>query len=258
MGNTPGPETAPARLISAGRVQPDPRWAMRAHSHTHHEIIAPVSGLIHVVIRGETLTAGTGEILVYQAGAVHDERSDPRQPVDMYFVAFEHPDLDAPLPAKLAEPRGRVALMISWLVAERPLVSPAQERVALRLLEAVVAETLRAAGARPEPEFVKRSRALMRSALAEALMLEDLAAEAGMSKFHFVRRFRRAAGRTPMEELRLVRLEAAKALVLTTPLPLKTVAARTGLGSEYHLSRLFRKHFGHPPGALRAGRAQKA
>jgi AraC-like DNA-binding protein len=224
---------------------------MRAHSHGHQEIIAPVSGLMHVEVDGRPLSAGAGELLVYRAGAVHAERSDRRRPVDMYFVAFEHPELVAVLPAKLADARGRVPLMISWMVDELPAANAAGKAVALRLLDAVVAETLRAAETPPEPEFARRARALMREALAEPLTLDDLAAEAGMSRFHFVRSFRRAAGRTPMQELRMLRLEAAKSLVLTTSLPLKAVAARTGLGSEQHLSRLFRRHFGHPPGALR-------
>jgi AraC-like DNA-binding protein len=224
---------------------------MRAHAHTFHEIIAPVRGEMHVAIGGQTVTAGAGELLVYQAGTVHDEQSDRKNPVDMYFVAFEHPGMAAPLPAKLRDGRGRVALLISWLLAERPFASALQEAVALRLLDAVVAETLRAAAERPEPELVARARALMRGSLAEPLALGDLAAEAGMSKFHFLRRFRQATGRTPMEELRLLRLEAARSLILTTGLPLKAVAPLAGLGDEYHLSRLFKKRFGFPPGALR-------
>jgi AraC-like DNA-binding protein len=225
---------------------------MRAHAHAFHEIIAPVRGRMHVAIRGELVTAGAGEVLVYQAGTTHDEKSDALDPVDMYFVAFEHPAMAAPLPAKVLEPRGRVPLLISWLLAERPSASPLHEAVALRLLDAVVAETLRAAAERPEPGLVTRSRALMRSRLAGPLRLGDLAGEAGMSKFHFVRKFRAATGRTPMAELRLLRLETARSLILTTGLPLKAVAPMAGLGDEYHLSRLFRKHFGFPPGALRS------
>ncbi|MFH1024788.1 MAG: AraC family transcriptional regulator [Planctomycetota bacterium] len=243
--------TSQPRIIGAGHVGPDPRWAVRAHSHTFHEIIAPVRGRMHVAIRGGIVTAGAGEVLVYQAGTVHDEKSDAQDPVDMYFVAFEHPDFAAPLPVKVRDGRARVPLLISWLLAERPGSSPLQESVALRLVDAVVAETRRAAAERPEPEMVVKARALMRARLAEPLTLEDLAREAGMSRFHFLRKFRAATGRTPMDELRLLRLEAARSLILTTGLPLKTVAPMAGLGDEYHLSRLFRKHFGFPPGALR-------
>jgi transcriptional regulator GlxA family with amidase domain len=46
-----------------------------------------------------------------------------------------------------------------------------------------------------------------------------------------------------MEDVRMIRLEAARNLLLTTNLPLKAIAPRVGLGSEYHLSRLLRRHF---------------
>ena len=39
--------------------------------------------------------------------------------------------------------------------------------------------------------------------------------------------------------------------------PLKEIGPRTGLGDEYHLSHLFRKHFNISPGALRRNRAQE-
>jgi transcriptional regulator GlxA family with amidase domain len=75
-----------------------------------------------------------------------------------------------------------------------------------------------------------------------------------MSKFHFSRRYRQLTGLTPMEDLRQLRLEAARDLLLTTDLPLKAIAPRTGLGDEYHLSRLFRRAFGIAPGELRRHR----
>jgi AraC-like DNA-binding protein/quercetin dioxygenase-like cupin family protein len=245
------PASRPARIVSVGRLEPDPKWAMRAHAHAFSEVLAAARGKMRVVVDGREFVAGAGEVVVYRPGAVHAETSDPQAPVDLCFVAFDHPGLAADLPAKLADPRGRAAVLISWMLAEQPCSSPARPAVALALLAALVAEINRAAAEEPEPAFLAGARALMRESLAERLSLDDLAAEAGMSKFHFLRRFRVAAGRTPMEELRLLRLEQVKSLVLTTDLPLKAIAPLAGLADEYHLSRLFRKHFGHPPGALR-------
>jgi len=224
---------------------------MRAHSHAFHEIIAPVRGKMHVEMKGRTLTAAAGELLVYQAGNAHQEWSDKKSPVDMYFVAFEHPGLDAPLPPKLRDARGRVALMISWLSREDRSASELQRSAALGLLEAVVAEMLRLTAEREVSPLVARTREFARAHLAESLALDDLADYAGMSKSHFARRFRAAAGCTPMRDLRLLRLEYAKNLILTTDLPLKAIAPLTGLGDEYHLSRLFRRHLGFTPGSLR-------
>lgn len=59
---------------------------------------------------------------------------------------------------------------------------------------------------------------------AEDLTLERLAAEASVSKFHFIRLFRRATGTTPRVRLAHVRLAAARTMLLETDL--RTRSAR--------------------------------
>ncbi|HHN46497.1 MAG TPA: AraC family transcriptional regulator [Planctomycetes bacterium] len=76
----------------------------------------------------------------------------------------------------------------------------------------------------------------------EKITLDALARVVGLSKYHFVRKYRQATGLTPLAHIRRVRLEAARSLLLTTDLPLKAVAQRVGMANEYHLSRLLRKH----------------
>jgi transcriptional regulator GlxA family with amidase domain len=81
--------------------------------------------------------------------------------------------------------------------------------------------------------------------------LDDLARKAGMSKYHFVRLYKKLSGRTPMNDVRMIRVEAARDLIITTDLPLKTIATRVGLGNEYYLCRVFRQAFKVPPGYFR-------
>ena len=59
-----------------------------------------------------------------------------------------------------------------------------------------------------------------------------------------------------MEDLRLIRLTATRDLLLTTALTLKEIAPRCGLGDEFHLARLFSRHFKIPPGAVRRKRSR--
>ena len=100
-------------------------------------------------------------------------------------------------------------------------------------------------------DMVDMTRAVIRKQIAATLSLAELARQVGMSKYHFVRKFKRLAGRTPMAETRALRADYARDLLLTTDLPLKEIAVKTGLGDEYALSRIFRIHFGLPPGAFR-------
>ena len=61
------------------------------------------------------------------------------------------------------------------------------------------------------------------------------------------------SGAGPLEFLTELRLELARRKLKTTDLGLADIAAEAGYQSESSFSRAFKRRFGHPPGALRAG-----
>jgi LacI family transcriptional regulator len=65
------------------------------------------------------------------------------------------------------------------------------------------------------------------------------------------RKFARHRGRTPSEEIRIVRLRHARTLLMRTAMPLVDVALRAGFADISHLSREFKRSFGISPGAYR-------
>jgi transcriptional regulator GlxA family with amidase domain len=88
--------------------------------------------------------------------------------------------------------------------------------------------------------------------LAEPLTLTQMAEQAHMSERHLRRVFQQETGQSPTAFVESVRLEAAKQLLESQAhLPLKTVAARVGLGSEQALRHLFVRHLGITPVAYR-------
>jgi AraC-like DNA-binding protein len=89
---------------------------------------------------------------------------------------------------------------------------------------------------------------------AQALTVETLARRARLSTFHFIRAFRAAFGTTPHQYLRARRIERAKELLVTTPLPITEVCDRVGFQSLGSFSSLFRRATGETPAAFRAKR----
>lgn len=88
--------------------------------------------------------------------------------------------------------------------------------------------------------------------LDQPLSLPVLAAQAAMSERHFRRVFQQETGCSPSTFVENTRLEGAKQLLETRgDLPLKTIAARVGLGSETALRHLFVKRLGITPVAYR-------
>ena len=108
------------------------------------------------------------------------------------------------------------------------------------------------------PEAVLRALGLMRSHTTEALTLNDLAAAAYSSPYHFLRTFSRATGLSPGRFLGALRLKAAVRLLLTTDMPVTEVCFASGYGSLGTFTRRFAEVIGVPPGRLRQGRREIA
>ena len=85
---------------------------------------------------------------------------------------------------------------------------------------------------------------------AEPLLLEQLAAEAGLSKFHFLRLFRSAYGVTPGEYVSQRRVERAQDLLRATNLTVTEVCHAVGFTSLGSFSARFRALVGETPSAF--------
>ena len=87
---------------------------------------------------------------------------------------------------------------------------------------------------------------------AEDLDVAGLAAKANMSERSFARNFLRETGETPARYLERARIDAARRLLTASDLPVGTVAARAGFGSEERMRRAFQRQLKTSPGAFRA------
>jgi AraC-like DNA-binding protein len=83
---------------------------------------------------------------------------------------------------------------------------------------------------------------------ARPVSLGDLAALAGLTRFHFLRSFAKATGLTPHAFQMQARLHLARRLIMTG-LPLSAAAADAGFADQSHLTRFFARSYGMTPGA---------
>ena len=245
------PDFDDVRIIGCGRIDPDPSWRMEAHSHPFHELIVVNRGRIRVTIHGEGICAAAGEMLFYRAGFVHEEASDPADPLESFFVAFEWPRVPHDLPLLSADAAGRVRELALWLDTEWPSAATGGSALCIAFFGSLLAEWARLCHAR-EPDIVASVREFIRRHIGEHIDVDRLAAVAKASRYHFIRTYHRIAGRTPMEDVRAERIRAAHALLMTTRLPLKDIAAHCGLSDEYHLSHLVKKYLNVTPREIRA------
>jgi AraC family transcriptional regulator len=88
----------------------------------------------------------------------------------------------------------------------------------------------------------RRCLELMHARLAEDVSLDELAAEARLSSFHFTRMFKQSLGVPPRVYLTRLRMEKACELLEQTDLPITEIAFEVGYSSNQVLARVFIKH----------------
>ena len=89
------------------------------------------------------------------------------------------------------------------------------------------------------------------------LELHEIAWEVKLSAEHLCRRFKEETGQTVFNYLRELRLEAAKAYLVSSKQTITEIADKTGFSSSTLFCRVFRKAVGQTPMAYRAAAAKR-
>ncbi len=104
------------------------------------------------------------------------------------------------------------------------------------------------------PRQMRQVKALIADTLDNRLSMADLAAEAGLSPFHFARQFKESFGETPGQYVLRCRIETVKERLLGDE-PLAQIAATSGFAQQSHMTAQFKKQMGITPQAYRMAMA---
>jgi len=188
-------------------------------------------------------------------------------------ISFRYsPDYFERLAADAAVVRGRPNFSVLRLPALQPL-SGIVARASAGLIGArdtyweelsmqLAAETMELTngqspkGVNPTPSTVARVTRAVRMIERKTdmeLSLRDLAREAGLSPYHFLRTFQRVTGVTPHQYIRRMRLREAAARLAAHKDKILDIALDSGFGDVSNFNRAFRAEFGVPPRTYRAG-----
>jgi AraC-like DNA-binding protein len=207
--------------------------------------------------------AGAGALLLGNADETFSYSYPGTEDVRRAVVA-----LDSRLVAEVANDCGRRESSFALAVANpgrataplyaairRLAAAPgAQEELAVRLTAGALKlgrDPRRAPEVGAERRRMREVAAHLDTAYAEPLTLSDMAAMAGLSRFHFIRAFRAATGETPHRYLVGARLRAAADRLLDGDEPITGIALGVGFNDISHFNATFRAAFGASPSAWR-------
>lgn len=211
---------------------------------SHSSLILAEAGVFHGQRPdGQLYMAEPGDVLFFVRGEHRDTWNDPERRFRGTHVMFQWRRPIPDFPRLVHDNDGRLRTLCAWMMDHSTRWRGEHVDICYGLLVAALAEHARLGESHADP-LLLLTRQYMTDHLHERLTLQRLAEHAGLSRYHFARRFRELAGVSPMAEVQRRRLQAARTLLVTTDLPLKAIAARVGLADASHLSRLFRAHFG--------------
>lgn len=154
----------------------------------------------------------------------------------------------------------QIATLIGWLWTEADENEGASRLTIDGALMMITAGLLRQAGTPPSYQQgglaawqVRRAIEMIEANLGTEMRLSDLAAEVGLSPYHFARAFKASTGKPPHAYQTNLRVERAKKLLQQSDIPVTEIAFEVGYESSQALARLFRRSVGESPSAYRRG-----
>jgi len=231
------------------------RHAFEPHTHEAYGLGAIESGVERFRYRGADHLAPSGSVVLMNPDELHTGRAETEGGW-RYRMVY----IDADVVARVTGEAGwwfdtavghdaasaqRVTLLLDTLwQAHEPL---AFDSALYTLLNEFRRHARVPRDAQPEgaPRFAPIIDYL-RANLSRRLTLDDLAAVAGLSPFHFLRRFQSHYHATPQQMLMALRLFEAKRLLAAGIEPAH-VALAAGLTDQAHLTRAFSRRYGVTP-----------
>lgn len=253
---------SPALPFVESRIANDSVACYAPHSHDSLSIGAVDGGRSVFRHGGVCRPLSQGDMVLIPAGEVHacNPESDGQWSYQMLYlnpnwvrdVVGEMDAIDTAVLNRLPASTAPQHLHTRLTDLNRSLFgcAPAQDKEAeLVLFVGDLFGSVQARRSRPLPSAARLRgvQAMIQARCAEALTLDEMAAQACMSRYHFVRSFKRAVGLTPHAWQLDQRIQRARHL-LNQGMGLAEAALHLGFADQSHFQRAFKQRVAATPG----------
>lgn len=253
------------KLLYAGELRFTSHWSEEAHSHPFCELLYVAEGSGEVVADGKAYPVRAGDLVLYNAGTVHAERTE--EGFAFLFLAvnnlkFSRAAEDRPLDAGASPVLAAADYAEDFAYLFRTLVREAREgkrygdEACKGLANTILSLYLRLFSGGEEKylspnETYLRAKEYIDAHYLTMGRLDELCAALYVSRYYLTHLFREYGGMSPLQYALGKRMEHAKRLLASTDLPVEEVAARVGYAEAGSFIRSFRVREGCTPAAYR-------
>ena len=206
-----------------------------------------------------------GQVMLLPQGLEHLYEADKRQPWTLYWVHFQgsatgifmqylgyrdgRPVVNAGVSPLLKGGFTSLMEVRRTGYSTRAFIKSANQL--RQLLSQIAVEISSQRGGGRKDFELSRVQAFMEENIHQALTLDQLAACANMSKYHFSARYKQLSGYSPVRHFLNMKMEHACNLLDSTDLSVSAIASRLGYDDALYFSRLFSRTVGRSPRAYR-------
>ena len=251
-------------MTSCGSFFTDYDYRIERENYHNYMIFFVKSGRLSVTNEGKTMVAHAGQIGFMNCHQPHEYHTIGN--TEFYWIHLDGsgtPDFyryicelyggfifDFPRSGLICD----MILQIVYLYRNDQVPTEAKlSHLLYTLLIALVdpSISLSADAAEEDRSPIGMAAAFIKKHYAESISLDDMAAAANLSRYHFSRQFKSACGFSPYEYLILTRLNRAKHLLVSSAKPIKVIAQEVGYSSEAAFTNAFTARVGISPSTFR-------
>ena len=261
------------RLLYVSRVYPEASVYPRImHAHSDFiEIVLIVSGSSEYLIHNKKHKVCQGDLLIYNSGVVHDERSGSDNKVGSYCVAIgglKMPGLreNALIPDdkryifKTGSDFDELHTLMKTMFTSLSSGGAYAEEYCHSLMHALLIKVLTVTGgaqialekAEEDPEVLgHRIKEFIDRHYMEPITLQDIGEALNISTYYLAHIFKEMSGYSPVQYLLRRRIGEAQTLLATTDYSILRISEMVGYETQSYFSLQFTKHVGMSPNQYR-------
>lgn len=255
-------------ILYVGKISDNPSWSFELHKHDDmHEMLYVDDGKGYFTINNQPYTASKGDILIYNQGILHEERTEPEWPINLYYCGFRlsnttkknwiiHPEREPVIRANCYT--DTFATLIQTLFKEYSIRGEGYEQLSQHMLKSLLIlldrmqNTEAQAILQNRNPLAERIKQFLDLNYRQNLTVKEIADQHNIDAYYLIHLFKNNYGVAPYHYLLQRRMGEATTMLATTNKKIWEIAKLVGYDNPNYFSILFTKWVGKSPRSFRS------